>query len=362
MDVIKVLEGQDEEAVVNAACEEAKQRAVDAGADPATVKIIELDNMPLQYVQMRANRIIARAAGALSKNVLLEFSRTAQQEELPNTWTRSLRKTANTDKDLRDFIVSPSALIDVTKYRPNVDKDGRWWVSEVDLEFLATGCSILACGGGGPGYMCYMAGRAALKSGKRLCIVDVNTLPDDEYILGSISYGAPTVTTERLPSGSEAIDATDALLQCHPGLKMAAQAAIEIGGMNGIRPMLTGLHYDVPAIDGDFMGRAYPRIYLLTPFLYDCPATPCTQADGMGNVVTVNKCQDMRKLEKIHRKAGNEMGLFSQLVIPPLTVRETKKVGTLGTTSLAWYIGRAVYMARQQNTSIPKAIVSKDGT
>lgn len=79
----------------------------------------------------------------------------------------------------------------------------------------------------------------------------------------------------------------------------------------------------------------------------------------MGNVVTVNKCRDIRKLEKIHRKAGEETGLFSQMVIPPLTVKETKRVGTLGTTSLAWYIGRAVYLARQENTSITKAIVSQ---
>jgi len=77
----------------------------------------------------------------------------------------------------------------------------------------------------------------------------------------------------------------------------------------------------------------------------------------MGNVVTVNKCADFRKLEKIHRKAGHELGLFSQMVIPPLTVKQTKQVGTLGTTSLAWYIGRAVYLARQHNTSIMKAIV-----
>lgn len=77
----------------------------------------------------------------------------------------------------------------------------------------------------------------------------------------------------------------------------------------------------------------------------------------MGNVVTVNKCSDIRKLEKIHRKAAQEIGLFSQMVSPPLTVKQAKKVGTLGTTSLAWRIGRAVYRARQQNTSIMKAIV-----
>lgn len=86
-------------------------------------------------------------------------------------------------------MVSPSALVDIRQYKPEVDENGTWWVSEIDCEFLATGCSTVACGGGGPGYMCYMAARAAIKAGERLPIVDIETLPDDGYVLGSISYG-----------------------------------------------------------------------------------------------------------------------------------------------------------------------------
>lgn len=72
----------------------------------------------------------------------------------------------------------------------------------------------------------------------------------------------------------------------------------------------------------------------------------------------MHKASDFRKVEKIHRKVGLELGLFSQLVLPPMTVERVKEVGTLGTTSLAWYIGRAVYLAKQQKTSIMDAIVS----
>ncbi len=77
----------------------------------------------------------------------------------------------------------------------------------------------------------------------------------------------------------------------------------------------------------------------------------------MGNVVTVHKAASTEKLEKIHRKAGQELGLFSQLVNPPMSVKDTKTMATLGTTSLAWYIGRAVYLAKQEKTDIMKAIV-----
>lgn len=143
--------------------------------------------------------------------------------------------------------------------------------------------------------------------------------------------------------------------------------------MNGIRPMLTGLHYDTPRVDGDYMGRAYPCLYLATPYrnsphilnlpILTCAVfgkcvTPCVQADGAGNIVSVYKADSFHRAEKIHRKAGLELGLFSQLTIAPLTVKETKEVANLGTTSLAWRIGRAVHLARHKKTSIMKAIVS----
>ncbi|KEF56832.1 uncharacterized protein A1O9_07022 [Exophiala aquamarina CBS 119918] len=361
IDVVKVLEGLDEDEVVEGICSEARKMAIEGGAEPASVKIVTVENMPLEYVQMRASRIVVRAAGVLSEKALLAHTPSESTDLLAKFQEADemlAPKSKNAEKDPKDFLVSPSALVDIRKYTPEVDENGKWWVSEIDCEFLATGCSILACGGGGPGYMCYMAARAAIQRGARMCIVDIDALPEEGHVLGSISYGAPTVTLERIPSGTESRDATDALLSCHPGVKMAAQIAIEIGGMNGIRPLLVGHDYGgIPTIDGDFMGRAYPRIYLHTAHLYGLPLAPCTQADGNGNVVTVHKSTSVAKLEKIHRKAGHELGLFSQMVTPPISVKDTKKVGTLGTTSLAWYIGRAVYLARQEKTDIMKAVV-----
>jgi hypothetical protein len=121
----------------------------------------------------------------------LDYVPTESPDELIEIQEEEKRvsKTTNAEKDPRDFVVSPSAPIDIREYTPEVDKDGTWWVSEIDLEFLATGCSILACGGGGPGYMCYMAARAALKAGHKLPVVDINTLDDAGHVFGSISYG-----------------------------------------------------------------------------------------------------------------------------------------------------------------------------
>ena len=45
--------------------DEARERAVAAGADPGTVQIVELEEIPLAYLTSPAVRIRAKAAGAL---------------------------------------------------------------------------------------------------------------------------------------------------------------------------------------------------------------------------------------------------------------------------------------------------------
>ena len=53
------------QAALNEACDEARERAVAAGADPATVRIVEREEIPLAYLTTPAIRIRAKAAGAL---------------------------------------------------------------------------------------------------------------------------------------------------------------------------------------------------------------------------------------------------------------------------------------------------------
>jgi hypothetical protein len=192
VDIVKVLESQDEDKILEEVCEEARQKAIDAGADSAKVKITEVENLRMQYVQMRASRIIVKAAGPLSAKALLRDNPVVGKGPAIDSGLESSNMSShawskgvpNAEKNLKDFIVSPSSHIDIASYRPEVDTSGVWWVSEVDCEFLATGSSILACGGGGPCYMCYMAARDAIQKGARMPIVDISLLPDDAWIMG----------------------------------------------------------------------------------------------------------------------------------------------------------------------------------
>ena len=77
----------------------------------------------------------------------------------------------------------------------------------------------------------------------------------------------------------------------------------EIGGGNGVWPILVAslygtlskdiyidegndIHFaDLPAIDADWIGRAYPNLWMMTPVLYGHSIHPCAQSDARGNTV-----------------------------------------------------------------------------
>jgi len=65
VDRIVNLGGTSREAAVREVCDEAKDRAVAAGASPATVEVVELEEVPLAYLTNPAIRIRAKAAGPL---------------------------------------------------------------------------------------------------------------------------------------------------------------------------------------------------------------------------------------------------------------------------------------------------------
>ncbi|RSM09901.1 hypothetical protein CEP52_003869 [Fusarium oligoseptatum] len=354
IDTIEILEGRDEQEVIESTKQKAIEAAIEAGADRDTVKIVSLDNLPLEYSAVKATRLIIKAAGMLRVDALLKATAKETNGVFEPT-TNGHKPEVDTKSD--DYATSASASIKISDYKPEVTPDGTWLVSEVDCEFLATGCSVVACGGGGPGYNCYLAARAALRQGKQMRVVDISTMPEDTLVFGTSTYGAPAVVSERLPSGTEAIDAIDGVLPYFGIDKPGAVIADEIGGMNGLRPLLTSIHYDVPTIDGDYMGRAYPRIYHSTTYVNGLSIVPCAQADGMGNTVAVSKCEDPIRLEKLQRKAALELGLLSQMSQSGMRVGDLKKYAVLGSTSLAWHIGRAIYQARQEKTSIVDAIL-----
>ncbi len=77
----------------------------------------------------------------------------------------------------------------------------------------------------------------------------------------------------------------------HMNVKPNAVIALEIGGGNGLQGMILGAstNMNIPTVDGDWMGRAYPVAWQTTPVVFEKKPVflPSTICDGNGNVMVV---------------------------------------------------------------------------
>lgn len=78
--------------------------------------------------------------------------------------------------------------------------------------------------------------------------------------------------------------------------KATAMIALEIGGGNGLQGMILGAStlMNIPTVDGDFMGRAYPTKWQITPVALEENRTvflPSVMCDGNGNCVVSDEHQ-----------------------------------------------------------------------
>jgi len=261
VDVIEILDGKDESTIVARASEQAVQMAVLKGAVKEDVKVVTIEKFPLQYVFNKATRIVVNAVGKLGS--VIDHEKVQGLEKAISFDLGSEEKEeSRTSVPCTDIILTkPSLYVDIPTYRPDV-RQGVWYLSEVDLEFIAIGTGILGTGGGGPSYLHFLVALDALRNGGRgkMRVISPKALRDSDIVCFGSWYGAPSVSNEKIHAGTEipiGIDTINRLL----GYKdFDALLADEIGGGNGLAAFPTSVQYDKPIVDGDTMGRAYPTL------------------------------------------------------------------------------------------------------
>lgn len=272
VDVIEILENRDERAVVDAAKKQAIEAAIARGADKDDAKVVEVEKIPLQYVTNKAIRLVVKAVGKLSTanfptnsvsdqsvntDWMLKEDEPASEHETGSQVASSITKDAASLSSTKDF-----TAVQFDSYKPEV-VNNVWYLSAVDLEFIATGTGVLGTGGGGPSYLQYLQCLDWLRSPKskgRMRVVAPEYMKDTDVCVFGSWYGAPSVSSERLPAGTEIMTAIEYSVQLSKHSHFEAVIADEIGGGNGMSTFPTSSFYDIPVIDGDLMGRAYPTM------------------------------------------------------------------------------------------------------
>jgi len=231
-------------------------------------------------------------------------------------------------------------------------------ISIADVPALAIGAGILGTGGGGNTYLgSVLLTKELRERGQQCRLIQPHEVADDSYVCAIGGMGAPTVGIEKLESGDEYALAVRALEE-HCGVHFDALVCGEIGGSNALRPLVTALQTDLPVVDGDGMGRAFPELQMDTFAIYGLSLTPMALVDCHSNVVVLDKLDSAKRVEAYARALTIEMGGRAALAMPMMSGREMKRTIIPRTYTLAQRLGQTVLDARRDNQDPIEAVAA----
>ena len=225
-----------------------------------------------------------------------------------------------------------------------------------DIEALAIGAWILGTGGGGDPYHKLLNMRQLYRQGHAITLIDPMSLADDALVAVLSNMGAPLVGQERLADPAFAVKPLRGM-ERYLGRRFDAVMSLEIGGGNGIHPMLVSALTGYPVVDADTMGRAYPEAQMTSVAVAELQCYPFALADIRDNEVIIPRAESWRWMERISRKVCTEVGSIAATCKAPRTGREIKDHAVLYTTTKAIDLGRAVIAARRQHLDPTQAIL-----
>ncbi|VDB99599.1 unnamed protein product [Peniophora sp. CBMAI 1063] len=308
----------------------ATERAFENGALRDTIKLAGVDVIPIQYVANKA-RFVVKAIG--------DFDFPGPLPAALDDPEFNTKLYEPVDKRSTSHTPLVPTLSQLESYQPFVTPNREWLLSERDLEWISTGCYILGSGGGGSPY-----GEFSMSTTSRT--------EDSAALHRGVGWAAPAVVIEKL-AGNQMMESQCAVWDAI-GSQPDAVITLEIGGMNGLQAFLLGAsaNMNVPVVDGDFMGRAYPTAWQVTPVVLgsdQAHALLDALADGNSNVVVVSRATSERMVERAFRAILAEMGSSVGFAKGAFSGADTRALSVKHTVSLAWRIGRAVALCRARS-------------
>ncbi|KUJ08498.1 uncharacterized protein LY89DRAFT_332024 [Mollisia scopiformis] len=350
--------GEDAEMIVDASNKDnaladvkakAIAQAISRGAKTSQIRIIEEEVSGIPYIEGKF-KISVKVVGPVD---YVRFLEDAENEAIDDSAAEEPyheTKQWDLNGEMHD---STDEKIDHDSYRPNIDSNRVWHLSETDAHYISIGCYILGCAGGGTPYASYLQTRQLLRDGGKIRIIDIDDLPADAQCGPVAGMGSPIIAIEKL--GGDMILHAMQEMEKHLNIKFTAVLTAEIGGSNGMAPLLlsSSTYYDIPCIDADLMGRAFPSFEMSSLFIGADDINhllPASLSSGDGTNMTLTSAKDAASVDKVLRASCITMGLAAGISARPTTKSELQQYGIPKSMSLSWRLGRAVLHARTRGT------------
>ncbi|MGH3098856.1 MAG: DUF917 domain-containing protein [Streptosporangiales bacterium] len=228
------------------------------------------------------------------------------------------------------------------------------------IDDLALGATVLGSGGGGDTRAMALATWSSLRSNGPVDLVAAAELPPDTWVAPIGVVGAVAALSERLPSGAE-FAAAVRTLESHLGVTVSAVHGLEIGGANGLVPVLTASSLGLPLVDADGMGRAFPRVDQTVFTAAGLPAAPVVLADSAGRSAVLSGPSNAA-VEHACRAVLGSFGGWAAAVQYPMRASDANRHAIAGSFSRAARLGRALRVSHSSAADRVRRLADVGGT
>jgi DUF917 family protein len=228
-----------------------------------------------------------------------------------------------------------------------------------DVPALERGVALLGSGGGGDTSTAAVLLRRLLERGHEPVVQPVGELPPSARVVPVGVVGATAAFTEKLPGGDEFASAV-AAIERWTGERADALMSIEIGGLNGLMPLVVAEELGLGYVDADLSGRGLPRLDQFSVAAPGRGVAPAALAEPGGQVTVLAAGSDS-VVERGARAFLTSSGGWAVIALAPIPAGELAGCAVPGTTSGALALGRRV-LATGESPARDELEAALDGT
>ncbi|MGI9595858.1 MAG: DUF917 domain-containing protein [Acidimicrobiales bacterium] len=229
-------------------------------------------------------------------------------------------------------------------------------LTSIDIDDLAIGAWIIGTGGGGSPHLNHLNTKQLAADGHRFTMIDPTDLADDAQVAVVSTMGAPVVMQERLQDSRDVARAVEVMAD-YLSRPFDAVMATEIGGSNAFQPLMAAAHLDLPVVDADAMGRAYPEAQMTSFAIAGLQPWPLSLVDPRGVEAVISQVPTWKWMERASRVLTVETGSMAATCKAPRTGAEVKRWGVANSMTMAIELGTAVRLARNEHRDPVEAVI-----
>lgn len=232
-------------------------------------------------------------------------------------------------------------------------------IGKTEIEDIALGASLLGAGGGGDPYIGKLMAMAAIEQCGDVTLLDPMELQDDDLVLPIAMMGAPTILCEKGNNGNEYKVVYD-MMSRYFGKDIKAFMPMEAGGVNSMLPIAASARLNLPLVDADGMGRAFPELQMVTFTIGGAKATPMALTDEKGNTCIFETITN-KWTEELARSVTMSCGGSVTVALYPMKAKMIKEYGVKNIVTKSQKLGESIRTLSKAVTSPEEKFVKDTG-